>query len=141
MKTIIKRLSIVIISVLIVSGIISYSLYNKKRSGLKDEEPSVCILSTNLVNQFETNENDANKKYLGEVLQVGGVVEDINIVKNNVNVYLRGNDLSGVSCDFDTLYLTPKNLKTGDVIEVKGECTGFLMDVVMINCVLIEKSK
>ena len=30
------------------------------------------------------------------------------------------------------------NLQTGKELTIKGQCTGFLMDVVLVKCVLVE---
>jgi hypothetical protein len=43
--------------------------------------------------------------------------------------------MSGVNCRFDaSINEKLRRVKTGDTINVKGKCTGFLIDVNLTNC-------
>lgn len=139
MKTILRRIFIVILFVAGLSTTIGYALFNKKRTGLLDEDPVAYVVSSNLVSEYESNEENTNKKYLGKVLQVGGIITEVSMEKDGLNVCLKGNDLSTVLCQFDSLYPLPQNLSVGNNIEVKGVCSGLLMDVVLVDCVLIKR--
>ena len=88
--------------------------------------------------KFVWNEEAANKKYISKVIEVTGVVTDVQSADNTVMVLLSsGDEAGGINCSF------LKNLKkpipkTGESIKVKGRCTGFLMDVALVDAVLIK---
>ena len=43
--------------------------------------------------------------------------------------------MGGVSCEMQDTSGT-ENIKAGDSVTIKGVCTGVLMDVVLVRCVL-----
>ena len=48
-----------------------------------------------------------------------------------------GSSISSVICQFEKENVWEvKDLKEGDNITIKGICTGYLMDVVMVRCVV-----
>ena len=56
--------------------------------------------------------------------------------KGTLSLILEGGDFAGVGCQFDKNSLKEiQDIKKGQVIRVKGVCTGMLMDVVLVDCV------
>ncbi len=129
-----------IIIVLIISGsAVAYGFYlfNKPHQGIANKEAAFTLDSKKLFNEFDQDETSANKKYLGKVVCVYGKVTDKAVdSKGTFSLILEGGDMAGVGCQFDKSILKDvQNLRKGQVIRVKGKCTGMLMDVVLVDCV------
>lgn len=116
-------------------------LYNKPHKSIISESPIYVLPASKLVAEFEENEKTANSKYLGKVIEVNGFIseKDTN-QKGIVNISLAGQDLSNILCEFDPIHqLNTSRLKEGDKVSIKGICTGILMDVVLVDCVVSEQ--
>ncbi len=137
-----KNLLIFITIILITSfGIYAGKrIYNKPHLNVAEKAPDNSLLSQNLITEFENNETQANAKYLEKIIKVSGEISELEIAKETRIIVLKGqNSTSSVMC-----YLTAEEnkkwatLKQGDAVSVKGICTGYLLDVVLINCVLVK---
>jgi len=131
-----KRLLIFLAVVVIAGGLYGIYLYNEKPADTRDENADFEISATNLVKEFSTSEETATKKYVDKILIVTGPIKEVNNLASTL--FLDGSDpLITITCSFyvdesDQL----KKLKPGDAIQVKGKCTGKLIDIVMNNCTL-----
>lgn len=100
-------------------------------------EKYIGINAADIVKEFQTNEDSANKKYLNKIIQVTGVVGDAKKNQNGKMVLtLNGADnMSNVIC---TLQSDNATATTGTTVTLKGICTGYLMDVIIIDAILID---
>lgn len=141
MKTPVKiALSVVLFVALAGIGGALY-LYNLKPKDLRKVKPHFIMTSIDLQKEFETNEANASDRYINKIIEVKGEITSVKPgEKNFINVSLRtGNDLSAVICTFpasDTSFF-----KSGNQIILRGVCSGYLMDVLLNNCALIEEAK
>ena len=56
---------------------------------------------------------------------------------NYVSLNLKGSADGGVNCSILKKDLDPGDkFNTGDSVTIKGKCTGFLMDVNLVDCVI-----
>jgi hypothetical protein len=114
-------------------------LFNKPHEDTAGETADFNLSALDLYNSFQKDEPAANKKFLGKVIEVKGVVSVIQTEKANTDILLEASSSAGINCSFlnkgNTLLQTPKR---GDTITVKGRCTGYLMDVNLVDCVLKE---
>lgn len=133
-----KFIFILIISGLFTASLTAYYYYHKPRESLTDIKPDLTIGSEELIARFEENETKANSLYLGKILEVEGHIQNITITENNIlNVTIKGSDFAGIECQFannDSAQI--RYFKVGDLISLKGKCSGFLLDVVLVDCVL-----
>jgi hypothetical protein len=141
MKPWIKVGAIVILVIGITGILTGLYFYNLKSKDLRKVKPDVTITSVDLQKAFEENEKEASAKYIGKVIEVRGEIASYKPgEKNSFNISLRtGNDLSLIIC---TLPVIPDStgLSAGGTIAIRGVCSGYLMDVLMNNCVLIAKA-
>lgn len=95
------------------------------------------VNAESIYREFSDNETEANKKYLNKVITVEGKVSEmLTIDSTGLNVTLSSdNPLFGVSCQLPMETIKTK-LKIGDDVRIKGLCTGKLMDVVLVRCVI-----
>ena len=133
---------IVLITLLIIlfsAGIYIYKEYNRKPARLNNLPAVVNINADTLISQFALNEAEANKKYLGKVISVKGLINKIDNQQDTLLTILLGNSLlsTSVSCLMDSSYIKLKKVFTPGVqITIKGICTGYLMDVELNRCVV-----
>lgn len=125
---------------LIIGVTVGVYQYNKPHLDIADAKPEVSMSAAELFDLFSDDEQTANEKFAGKIVEVSGSVFSIeNGGENEFNILLMGeNDMFGVSCTFDSNTDELPSLKTGAKITVKGECAGMLSDVVLIRCVLVK---
>jgi hypothetical protein len=118
-------------------GITGFYLYNKPVKSTSSKSADLGIRSEILFNEFAKDENAANVKYLDKVISITGVVTNVTIEDGLSIVTLKtASDMFGVICKMEGDDEKVKSVKAGDEITIKGVCTGMLMDVVMVRCVI-----
>lgn len=128
-----------LLSILLIAGFFFYQ-YNKETTiNIASKKHSFTYNASGLVNDFSKNEKLTNKKLAGEIIEIKGTIKKISFLNDRNTIILFGNKTSGVICDFDNKHkLFIKKLKENQQITVKGICKGFLKDVILLNCVLID---
>ena len=135
------KISLALFLVLTVTGVvIAYHLYNLTSRDMNDLKADYILSSNELVKAFEENESEASTKFINKVVEVKGEIGSINSGENNSsNVLLKtGNSASAVICTFasaDDL----EGYTTGEKITIRGECSGYLMDVLVNRCRVIKE--
>lgn len=125
---------------IIFSGITAALMaYHKPHLSVAELKPDFVTSADVLFEEFTSQEQRANEKYLDKVVMVKGEVKQIAKGEGErINITLEsGDEMFGVSCTFEKNQEAILNLNEGDVINVKGFCAGMLMDVVLINCVTV----
>jgi len=134
---------IVLIAILIGgAGAFGYYYYNKHRSGVSGLTPVSIADAKDLYAEYSADENTANAKYLGKVVEVFGIVQSIETDdRGTMSVTLNsGNELGSVNCQFEKQDEMP-DIKNGSPVMVKGFCSGLLLDVVLVDCELVKEKK
>lgn len=122
--------------------IYGYIEFNRKPADLIKSDAAENLAASDLYKIYTNHEDSANKKYLGKVLEITGAVINIENQQDTSVTILLGDSLQsgGVSCLLDKKQITAtKNISKGDVLKLKGICTGFLMDVELNRCVIVKK--
>jgi tRNA_anti-like len=116
--------------------------YNLKHTDMAKAKPDFIVTASALQKEFESNEPAASAKYINKILEVTGTIASITRAdSNNLNISLiTGSDVSSVICTFQAI-VDPSKFKVGDEIKLRGECSGFLMDVLLNNCAIIVNKK
>ncbi len=135
-----KVLKIVLV-IAIIGALVGYYMYNKPVSGLENETPAFTMKADELFTSFESDEASANKKYIGKIIQVSGNVQSVNHDEDGKTSYTlqTAGGMFGVICRIDSLNSNVLGVSVGQSISMKGECTGMLMDVVLVRCVNVKK--
>lgn len=139
-----KKSSYIIIAILFVcaGAIGTYYYLNRSVAGISGTKADFSLTPQNLLADFTKDEHSANARYLDKVIVTEGKINSIKSdEKNNVNIVLdTGDPMSSISCvlDKDETEKSEK-LKLNDAVKIKGVCTGMLMDVIMVNCVIEDK--
>lgn len=133
-------LTIVLIG-LIGAGGAYYYTFHKPHKNTFNLKPEFSLKADNLFSDFDENEEKANTKYLGKILEVEGKVVGIKKINSNYEISLI-DDMEGVTCLVDSSYAIQQKdildkIKVDDIIKVKGQCNGYLMGVKMDRCVVV----
>lgn len=139
MKPLLRNSLLVFILASVAMVFIVLMLFNRTQKDLSGVNPDFVLSSVELQKEFEENEMEAGKKYTGKIIDVTGIISSISTgEKNALTVNLKtGNDYSSVLCTFHFLS-SFSDFYSGKSITIRGECSGYLMDVLLNNCVVVE---
>jgi hypothetical protein len=140
MKTYVK-VALFFVSFIALSAILAaLYMYNLKATDMAKAKPDFVITASTLQKAFEDDETAASTMYINKILEVTGKIASVKPAENNViSISLvTESDFSAVICTFHAVGDTSK-FSTGDEITLRGECSGFLMDVLLNNCAVIKK--
>lgn len=93
----------------------------------------IKITAEDLTNAFEQNEANANASYLNKIIEVSGVIAEVNKNQDGKTVLLLASSdpLSGVQCTMKDSGVFTINQK----ITIKGFCNGYTMVVLLNDCI------
>ena len=129
-----KILLALIIVIFIICGI-GFYYFNKPLDSIHGMTTEYKLMATELLEAFEEDENKANADYLDKVIEVNGTVQKVEINQDRITVYLETNNL--MSSIIFQMEESDGNIKEGDIVNLKGICTGFLMDVVFVRSIKV----
>lgn len=135
-----KKLILILIGALLIGVGFGIKEYNREVESTADLSADIQITATNLFNEYQANEAQANAAYLDKTIEVSGTIRDIVTGDSGEKqIVLESDDmLFGVICQFEgDANAEIADLQPGAPIKIKGICTGILMDVVLKNCVLL----
>lgn len=140
MKKIFRTLFIAILVVLaLLVGSWLYINYAPQKS-TENKTADATLSASDLYTLFEADETAANHRYIGQILEVHGIIGEKLTDENLAPVLvLRPREaMAGVMCtlskDQQAAY---ERLTVGDSVVVKGKCNGMLMDVVLDEGVIL----
>jgi len=139
MKKYIKYV-VIAFAVAIAAGAFGFYYVNKPKESIAHKDADIIISPQKLLEEFVTDEQTANTKYLDKIIEVSGKVTSKNQNgENKVTLLLyTGDPISNINCE-----LNPKQskktsaIKEGSIVEVKGICTGMLTDIVLVDCIIL----
>ena len=137
----IKKTLYSILFVIVLLGMICICIFFKPEKNLLKLKPDYTLTAIELFNEYSTNEEAANTKFLGKIIQVNGTIREINTEDSIYTIVILETEdvFSGVNCVLSDRYASKrKDISTGSEATIKGECSGMLIDVVLNNCVLID---
>ena len=115
-----------------------YGLYEFNRTvpTLEDAKADFTLSADELFDAFDADEEAATAKFVGKVVQVSGTVVATEEKAEGSTVTLEASNamVGGVNCGF----ASSPELKEGQQVTLKCACQGFLMDVVMNNCNVVQ---
>lgn len=133
------RIALLLVFIVAAGGILAaLYMYNLQDKDLQKVKPDYLMTATELQKAFETDESVAGAKYINSIIEISGEVASVSPGENQtVIITLKtDNPFSGVSCTLEA-DAGQAGLATGDQVLIRGECSGFLLDVLMNNCTVI----
>jgi hypothetical protein len=140
MKPYVKIILFIVLVVALITILTALIGFNKKHADTAKVRPDFVITATTLQKEFEDNETAASARYINKIIEVSGIIASTSLSDSaHLNISLKtGSDISSVNCVFPAIGDLSK-FKPGDEITLRGECSGFLMDVLIKNCAIIAK--
>lgn len=133
-----------ILTAAILAGIYFFREYNRTNQNLQSVEADITIAAVELLKSYQQNDSLANKKFLGKVIRVEGKVKAVDHTAGNIS-FDDAESNAIIRCVIDSSIKNDlKNITAGNIIRVKGLCTGFNKDdtgllgdeVILNRCVL-----
>ena len=133
-----KKTVVFLLLILIAAGIgLGFYFFDKKVPGLGNVKPDFELTANALYDSFELDEATSLIKFEGKVLQVSGEVSKVKLSDSTLSVILMADNaiVGGVNCSLRDI---DAKISKGDKVTIKGRCQGYLMNVVMTNCIKVE---
>ncbi|WP_158841827.1 OB-fold protein [Polaribacter sp. L3A8] len=126
-------ISILIIVISVVFAV--YKVYNKPHVNVADTKSEITLTADKIINDFSLDETKANGLYLDKIIKVYGKIDKLNLVKEKGIITLKTkDDFGSVLCHLSEKGTKKMSLlKEGQSISIKGICTGYLLDVILVN--------
>lgn len=144
-------LIVFVLAAVIVGYFYVTSEINRKSPSMANSPEDFVITSTELLDEYQTNPADADKKYLGKIILLSGNIKALENSEKGFYTLVLGDSssMSSVRCSMDkSIALNVSELPIGAAIVLRAECTGFNpddlglgADVVLNRGVLIKTSK
>jgi tRNA_anti-like len=133
-----KRIIPILIAVLLAGLAYGFYLYNKPRPDISKVPPSVIIDAGSLYQDYQKDEASSDKKYLDKIIQVNGTVTEVEQTDSSVSIELSGTGTGGVNCSIINADRKKMDVpQKGSLVKIKGRCSGFLMDVNIVDCTIM----
>lgn len=141
-----KFIRFILLPLLVIAAMAAFYIYKEYNRTHKDTaklKPDFSVPATTLVKEFETNEQEANKKYWDKVIRVEGTVKEL--LKDDRGFFSitlgDTSSMSSVRCSIDSLHTQGTgSVRRGDNIAVKGICSGFNADELLGSDVILVRS-
>ena len=124
----------------IIGLIASLYYYNKPHVNVEKSNAVYSLTAQNLIREYQENEKNTNEKYTERVIQIEGNIYEISTLRGNTVVTLKDSvSESSIICHMQAEdNKRVLSLKKGSRVTLKGVCTGYLLDVIMVRCILVE---
>lgn len=133
-----KKIASLIIAVIIITLSVGYYMYQKPVASLKNAQPDFEIGAQQLLTDFQNDEATANVKYLDKIIAVKGNIKELIIDGKIGTIFIETEDLlEGIACEVESID-GMHSLNVGDAVSIKGRCTGYLSDVVLVGSIIIK---
>ncbi len=145
-----KKILFIILAISLIAAIAGYKMYNKKHFSVENMQPSAEISATLLHQIFATDSALAKTKFTGDeanhkVIKIDGEIAAIkeDQQRNKIILLKTATDDAFINC---TMEGKTENLNAGNIISIKGICTGYNYDaemgiagdVIVIRCFIIK---
>lgn len=142
-KKILLYIVLPLLVILAAVGIYFYKEYNRVHKDTAKLKPDFTLKASDLVKEFEVDEQASNKKYWDKVILVDGVVKQVEKDERGFYSVALGDttSMSSVRCSIDSLHSNEAAaVQQGSRIAIKGICTGFNADEMLGSDVILTRS-
>lgn len=106
--------------------IIEKKVWNETHTDTSKIKTDYTIMATELIREFAANDSFANKKYREKIILVDGTVSQMEVqVDSTVNIKFVDTTKHFINFSINkNEYSNTKSIKPGDVVSIKGSCSG-----------------
>jgi len=132
-----KKVIIALVLLGLAGAGIGFYMYNKPADKMEGLSVDANVTAQELFTAYEADEEAANAKYLDKVIQVTGKVAGTKKDEEKATILLdTGDMLANIMCQMESMDDALPN--EGESITIKGLCTGYLTDVVLIKAIMVK---
>ncbi|MGB3008581.1 MAG: hypothetical protein WBC06_18845 [Chitinophagaceae bacterium] len=142
-----KKIILYVVLALLLIGsaaaIYIYKEYNRSHKDTAKLKSDFTLKATDLLKEFETNEQLSNTKYLDKIITVQGQIKEITKDEKGFYSVALGDTaaMSAVRCSIDSLHTNEAmSLKNGMSVAMKGICSGYNADELLGSDVILVRS-
>lgn len=133
-----KTILFIVLAVAAIAAYFAWNAYNKAPEKMEDRGTDIQVTSTELMDKYAANEIEANALFSDKVIEVSGTISNIESGGETENIYLETSDpIASIACEMEKGQ-SLSALEVGQELTVKGQCTGLLMDVVLVRCMVVK---
>jgi len=140
MKKIVYIISIIAFLAILTALFMFIKIYNKPHTDVNTSVSDYTVTIENIANDFNQNEEQANQKYLDKIIQIEGIIKNVDILDGHGTITLTDSKdpTKTVVCNMAVSEnMKMITLQQGQKITIKGICTGYLMDVMLVKTVIV----
>ena len=118
-----------------------YAIFNYKGVDTRKAKTEISITTNELFEDFDKEKEASFNQYIEKAVEVKGILYQVTFKGDKYSLLLRGKQIDAlVLCEMqkDQAAII-KRLQVGDEVKVKGILKGFLMDAILLNCIVIEE--
>lgn len=103
----------------------------------------VSFTTDEFLYQMNQSTQENLEPYIEKAIEIHGIIDKITFKKGKYSLFLKGdNSRTLILCELQNNQNQKINsLKIGDMVAVKGILKGFLMDAILLNCIILENEK
>jgi hypothetical protein len=132
-----KKIILALFSFVAIGAAVGYYMYNKPVDKMAQMAVSDEVSAEDLFSAYEKDEAEANRKYLDKIILVKGKVLKSEEGEEKTTILLdTGDMLANIMCQMENKKLTLP--EPNSIISIKGLCTGYLTDVVLVRAVIVD---
>jgi hypothetical protein len=146
-----KKILIIIAALIIIGGAAAWYVYtyvyNKPHPDYETAEPAISLRAKRLFTDYSNNPEDADQKFLDQVVEIEGILSEVQIVDSLVIVVFayKFGDFGdeGIRVTMLPEYnAEAKTLSTLKPVKLKGHCTGYNgTDVIIESGSIVEEEE
>jgi len=139
----IKYIILTILAIGFIGAGIGLKMFFKPHADINKLEAEFKVEATNLMDEFQKEENTATTKYSEKVLEISGKLVAKSKLKNGTDLLILEDEMQGVSCQLDSVWCAAnqpaiQSLETGKPVTIKGICKGYLMEIKVSPAVVVK---
>jgi hypothetical protein len=141
MQTIPARIFFIILGIIVLVCLL-FTLVDFNKENITNQSIK-SVTADELLVSYARSETNANLQYLNKIIKVYGKVSDIGLLKDNqVEVTLTGTSENSILCTLtpERIFSVIDTIQIDDELLIQGNCIGYLNDVYLKNCTILNLS-
>jgi hypothetical protein len=132
-----KKVLLIVLLLGVIGAGVGYYMYNKPVASLEHKKADLEITAAGLIEAYEANEKAADSIYLGKIVAVSGKISEITNEEGKLKINLEtSSPIALIICEMEA-GVNADLKKPGDEIKIKGLCSGYLSDVILVQSTIV----
>lgn len=135
-----RRVFIAVCTISLVLTILFVRKWNEGYPDTRLQDTELTMSSKELLSYLNTEKAEELKPYIDKVIEVSGVLKKVTKLKKKYSLLINnGEDETYILCEMQLDENTKiPQLKLNQNITIKGVFKGVLLDIILLNCIIVE---